>query len=74
MHPPNKNGFPDQKCRACKAADETQKHVMVECPVLHPYGQRNRIPVDPFSNNINDLKTTVRDIEEILENLNKVSI
>ena len=70
-----KNGFPDQTCRACKAANETQKHVLEECTALHPYGQSSRSkPIDPFSNNINDMKTTVKHIEDITETLNEVSI
>ena len=30
-----KNGYPDQKCRACKSMDESQYHVLNECPTLH---------------------------------------
>ena len=30
-----KNGYPDQKCRACKDAPETQKHALYECKKLH---------------------------------------
>ena len=30
-----KNKFPDQKCRMCNEADETQEHILQKCPNIH---------------------------------------
>ena len=68
-----KNGNPDQKCRACKVSNETQKHVLEECPVLHPNGPPKESHMNPFSQNINVLKETARSIEKIMEEIEKVS-
>ena len=32
-----KNGYPTLTCRMCKQAEETQTHVLEECPELHPW-------------------------------------
>ena len=68
-----KNGHPDQTCRACKAGEETQNHALAECQTLHPSGLPPKKTMNPFSENTNVLKTTARNIENIVEELNQGS-
>ena len=65
-----KNGHPDQKCRACKGAEESQKHALSDCIALHPHGPPPSNVLDPFSDNINVLKETAKNVEGIEERLN----
>ena len=55
-----RNGYTDLTCRACKSTTETQIHVLRECQVLHPYGGKKENELNPFSENINVLKETVK--------------
>ena len=69
-----KNGYPDLKCRACKNSNETQNHAIAECPVLHTNGLQPSRTVDPFSENLNVLKETSRNIETVEEELKNCSL
>ena len=62
-----KNGHPDQKCRACKNSPETQTHVLYECKALHPGGKPSDDEINPFSKNMNVLKETSMNTEDLLE-------
>ena len=59
-------------CRACNNTIEAQHHVLKECPVLHPYGKPNTNEMDPFSNNMNVLKETAKNIEYTLNELDSI--
>ena len=65
-----KNGHSDLKCRACKNAVESQNHVLIECPALHPHGLASRKSMDPFSENINTLKATAQHIDNPMTEIN----
>ena len=69
-----KNGYPDLKCRACKNSNETQNHAIAECPVIHTNGLQPSRTVDPFSENLNVLKETARNIEKVEEELKNYSL
>ena len=69
-----KNGNPDLKCRACEDMPETQKHVLSECRVLHPHGGPADRKINPFSRNINELKETAKEIEQLIEKLDNGSM
>ena len=62
-----KNAYANLICRACKQAEETQNHVLVECPALHPDGRTRAM--DPFSDDINILKETARTIENVMKEI-----
>ena len=64
------NGSTDLTCRACKSTTETQQHVLQECPTLHPYGKPQNNEMDPFSKDINVLKETAKNVENIINELN----
>ena len=69
-----KNGYTDLKCRACKDMPETQQHALRECKVLHPHGEPTGQDMDPFSENINILKETARNVDRIIEQINNGSM
>ena len=69
-----KNGHADLTCRACKNTSETQKHALEECPVLHPHGKPTNKEINPFAEDINVLKETARNIENIVEQITKGSM
>ena len=69
-----KNGYTDLMCRACEGMPETQKHVLAECRVLHPNGGPAHEEINPFSQNLNILKETARNIEKLIEEVNDGSM
>ena len=58
----------------CKNEDETQKHILEECPVLHK-DDSTRFPVhEIFNENTDTLKQTAQKIDKILEKLGDAGI
>ena len=67
-----KNGYPNLTCRICKQAEETQTHVLEECPVLHP-DDNNKIPKHQvFSGDAGTLRNTADKIAELLEKMSEL--
>ena len=68
-----RNGFTDLNCRACKLTIETQNHALVQCKVLHPNGEPKEYEMNPFSENLNILKTTAKFVDRIMEEISNGS-
>ena len=64
-----KNGHPNLVCRICKSEQESQIHILEECPVLHP-DEANKVPKQQlFSDDIGTLREVANKIRIILERL-----
>ena len=61
----------DLRCRQCKNIIETQQHSLEECPGLHPNDDTKITPEILFSDSIETLKITAKDLEKIAEKLEK---
>ena len=58
------------ECRACRQQEETQKHILEECPIIHPHNKGTEVHTqDLNSGNMNELRKTVRKINNIMMNL-----
>ena len=69
-----KNGHTDLTCRMCNHGPETQSHALLECKILHPHGKPECKEMEPFSNDINILKETARNVERIMEQISNGSM
>ena len=64
-----KNGYGNLTCRMCKTTEETQKHILEECPVLHN-SESIMVPHHQLFNEDTDtLKMIAQKIEKIFEKL-----
>ena len=64
-----KNGHTDLTCRLCKSKEETQVHILEECPALHP-DNANKIPKHQlFNENTGTLRQIANGLEVILDKL-----
>ena len=63
-----RNGYSEHLCRACKTEEETQQHIMKDCVALH-LGRTTVI--DPFIEDINQLRRTATEIDEVTRELEK---
>ena len=67
-----KNGHKDLKCRMCKNHEETQTHILQECPVLHT-SDALKVPKHRlFNESIDTLRETANTLEIIMDRLNEV--
>ena len=67
-----KNGHPNLTCRMCKTEEETQTHILEECPVVHP-DETNKIPKHQlFSEDTGTLREIAIKIGKIQEKLDEV--
>ena len=67
-----KNGHKDLSCRMCKTDEETQTHILEECPIMH---QNNDLKVPKkhlFSEDTGTLRVTADALEKLMEKLNEV--
>ncbi len=62
--------YPDNICRGCGQADETQEHVLNECPSIHQNHEGKTTMEEIFTDDINTLK---RSSAKILRIVNKLS-
>ena len=61
-----KNGYPDQKCRMCKQENETQTHILEECPAIH-LNENTKIPKPQlFTEDTCTLRTIASKIDQIM--------
>ena len=67
-----KNGHTDLTCRLCKAEDETQTHVLEECPALHPTDALKVSKHQLFSEDTGTLNKTVEALDAIMEKIENV--
>ena len=63
-----KNGYNDLKCRACKSVEESHQHVLKDCTAIH---KGKNLTIEPFSEDLNQLKETANNIEDIMIELEK---
>ena len=61
-----RKGYSEHMCRACKSEEETQQHVLNECVAIH-LGREP--PVNPFIEDVNQLKRIAADLDEIILDL-----
>ena len=67
-----KNGHPNLTCKMCKTEEETQTHILEECPVVHP-DETNKIPKHQlFSEDTGTLREIAIKIGKIQEKLDEV--
>ena len=64
-----KNGYPNLICRMCKQAEETQTHVLEECPELHPDENTRVSKHHIFSDDTDTLRNIADEIEKISDTL-----
>ena len=62
-----KNKYPDQKCRMCNVADETQEHILQTCPKIHTDGTLITREYEIHSNSVTLNKRAARKIIAIME-------
>ena len=63
-----KNGHPDLACRLCKQAEESQTHILEECPVVHP-NDAIKVPKHQlFNEDTGTLRETSKKLEKSLQN------
>ena len=68
-----KNGHQDLTCRMCRAAEESQMHILEECPEMH---KDNNIKIPKhqlFNENSSTLRQVAINLEIILEKLGDVA-
>ena len=58
-------------CRKCFIHEETQDHILNECPVIHYNDNLKIANGDIFKNNVKDLRITAEKIEKILKVLHQ---
>ena len=61
-----KNGHSDQKCRICKEADETQAHILEECPAIHENEATKVLKAQLFTEDTDTLRQIAAKLENIL--------
>ena len=67
-----KNGHTDLTCRLCGNGEESQSHILEECPVVHP-NDAIRVPKHQLFNEDTDtLRNTANNIDKIMEKLCEV--
>ena len=59
----------DISCKACGLKNETQEHILNECPRIHSNNLSKVSPEDIFSEDPISLKNTAHKINKILESL-----
>ena len=64
-----RNMFNNNTCRLCGAENETQAHILQECPQIHKDTTTKVTREDLFNNNINNLKETAHKIRTIIKTL-----
>ena len=72
MLPANNNfrlAFPDLKCRFCPSQEETQEHLLEECPRLHLNEESKTPKSDLFKPYDRDTAKTAEKIQRIVEKL-----
>ena len=68
-----RNKYNDLLCRVCKKADETQEHVLENCPVIHKAEDTKIRQRDVFSEEVEELKITGKKIREVLDKIKQYS-
>ena len=63
--------YRDIKCRGCGLEDETQAHVLSQCPVLTDNGRTKVEMADYFCEDTERLKETSAKIVAIMEKVNE---
>ena len=67
-----KNGHPDLLCRMCKKEEETQTHIVEECPAIHK-SDANKVPRHLlFSEDTDTLRQTAKNLEIVNEMLGEI--
>ena len=66
-----KGKYPDQVCRACKAASETQTHILLECEELHADNTLKTNTENIFNEDPYPLRLTAKKIHTIMQRLEK---
>ena len=67
-----KNGFSDLTCRVCKKKEETQTHILEECPALHQ-NTATKVPKHQlFNEDTGALKLVSKNLEFITEKLGEM--
>ena len=67
-----KNGYTDLTCRKCKGEEETQQHIMEECPEIHS-DEAIKVPKQQiFTEDTGTLKQTAEKINKIMDKLSEV--
>ena len=66
-----KNGYTDITCRKCRKSNETQQHVLEECPTIH-INEAIKVPKSQlFSENSDTLREVSEKINKIMDKLNE---
>ena len=60
-----KNMHKDTKCRGCSQKDETQKHILEECPTIHKDPELKTTTEDLFKTYSKQTKQTAKNIIQI---------
>ena len=67
-----KNGHKDLTCRMCKNEEETQTHILEQCPKLHQ-NDALKVPMHQlFNEDVGTLRETANNIGKIMEKLDEV--
>ena len=64
-----KKMFPDTKCRACKAEEETQEHILETCTGINRRETGKITTMDIFEEDPEKLKETTKMIKNVLDQL-----
>ncbi len=66
-----RNKYRDEVCRGCGTTTETQKHVMEECPILHPDEQNRTNETELFSGDLEVLRKAPEKINNLMDMINQ---
>ena len=67
-----KNGHTNLKCRMCKNEEETQAHILENCPSMHPDDTLKVTKPELFSSDTGTLREVATKIDKLLKELSDV--
>ena len=65
-----KNKYNDLKCRKCKTAEETQQHILQECPAIHT---NNQLRIETYEVHGDSIILAKRAAMKIIDIMNKLN-
>ena len=67
-----KNGHPNLICRLCGEKEETQTHILEECPTMHPNDTNKVSRHQLFNEDAGALRQTAHNLNQIMEKLGEI--